>query len=93
VFDALPVGRYVLDVEQGGMTEPLTVVGGDAQLWVTRDEQRAPHVLAVRGRQTRIRIIGAPSPAAADIKPGAEKAPAPGASARPTPPPAPRTPR
>jgi len=93
VFDALPVGRYVLDVEQGGMTEPLTVVGGDAQLWVTRDEQRAPHVLAVRGRQTRIRIIGAPSPATADIKPGAEKAPAPGASARPTPPPAPRTPR
>ena len=58
VFDALPVGRYSLEVEQGGMSEPLTVAGTNTQLWVTREPQERPHVLPVRGRQTRIRVIG-----------------------------------
>lgn len=90
VFDALPVGRYELEVEQGGMSEPLTLVGGDAQLWVTRDAQRTPHLLSVRGRQTRIRVIGAPTPAVGGDKPAANISPASGAAAPPSsPPPAP----
>lgn len=61
VFDALPVGRYSLEVEQGDMREPLTTQSGANELWVTPEGSRTPHVVAVRGRQTRIRIIGAPA--------------------------------
>lgn len=77
VFDALPLGRYTVDIEQGTMSELLAVVGSARELWVTREPQQGALAMDVRGRQTRIKVIGAPtaSPTASPV-------------ARPTPPPA-----
>jgi hypothetical protein len=61
VFDALPIGRYTLEIEQGGMTELLAFAGAARDVWVTREPQSAPIGVDVRGRQTRIKVIGAPS--------------------------------
>jgi hypothetical protein len=62
VFDALPVGRYTIDVEQGALNEPLTVASAP-ELWVRPTSSAAPIPVDVRGRQTRIKVIGGPAPA------------------------------
>lgn len=77
VFDALPLGRYTLEIEQGGMTEQLALSGTVRDVLVTREPQTAPIGVDVRGRQTRIKVIGAPStgagqtPTAARVPPSA----------------------
>jgi hypothetical protein len=68
VFDALPLGRYTIEVEQGSLNEPLSVAGSP-ELWVRTTSTSEPTTVDVRGRQTRIKVIGgasqapAPSPA------------------------------
>ena len=61
LFINLPLGRYTVDIEQGSMSELLTVVGSARELWVTREPQQAALAIDVRGRQTRIKVIGAPT--------------------------------
>lgn len=63
VFDALPTGRYRIDVEQGLLNEPLTVTSAQ-ELWVRPSPASPLITVDVRGRQTRIKVMGttAPSP-------------------------------
>lgn len=71
-FDALPLGRYRVDIEQGALSEPLTIADDSTALWVSRTRQAAPLQIAVRGRQTRVKVIGPAlnTIAASDTLPG-----------------------
>lgn len=75
VFDALPLGRYRLDVEQGSMSESIALASDTTALWVSRVRQAAPMAVGVRGRQTRIKVIG-PSTSGGPGTSGAPAAPA-----------------
>lgn len=72
VFDALPVGRYTVQIAQGEAREPVELVSGAPEVWVRSDEQAARLSLEVRGRPTRVRAIG---PRTGGQQPGSPRQP------------------
>ena len=57
VFDALPPGRYVVEVDASGVAEPVRLVTADPTIVIGEERTLAPLRLVLRGRATRVRVI------------------------------------
>jgi hypothetical protein len=58
VFDALPLGRYSIEVEQGEMPEPIFLADAPPELWITGTSVKSAVDVPITGRRTRLRVIG-----------------------------------
>lgn len=58
VFDALPTGRYAIDVDASALAEPLRAVSAERTLVVAGAARGAPLELLLRGRAVRVRQLG-----------------------------------
>ena len=65
VFDALPPGRYVVEVDASGIAEPLRLVTADPIIFIGENRSPAPLRLLLRGRATKVRVIEHGDPAKA----------------------------
>lgn len=65
MFDALPPGRYVVEVDASGVAEPLRLVTADPTIVIGDDRKAPPLRLVLRGRATRVRVIQPGNPVTA----------------------------
>ena len=58
IFDALPPGRYQIEVDPGDIAEPLRAVNALPAMWVRDDGDTGPLLIDLRPRSVRIKQLG-----------------------------------
>lgn len=79
VFDALPPGRYVLEVDASGVAEPLRLMTANPRMDVRAERNTEALILVLRGRDTKVRVF-TPSSSSAAPSPKPSQNPSQGAA-------------